>query len=266
MANSTRRFLEAGLSERSIAEMTRVLGESMARLAATTAAAFVETFLHPGDSEYDVAMRFAGLAEEFAPAVHPVLMAAYNAHLRDAVRRGMIGRAEREVGAPANAQELTVCFADLVGFTRLGEEVEPGELGRLAVRLEALAGDIAQPPVRLVKTIGDAAMLASPDPEPLLGATLELIGAADAEGEDFPQLRGGAAVGDAVPRAGDWFGRPVNLASRITSVARPGSLLVEAGLRDAIDGGFRFSFAGQRRLKGLREPVALYRARRAADD
>src|SRR5579862_8634421 len=72
MARSTRRFLEAGLSEAAINEMTRVLGESMARLAATTAAAFVEAFLKPGDSEYDVAVRFAGLAEEFTPLVHPV--------------------------------------------------------------------------------------------------------------------------------------------------------------------------------------------------
>ena len=128
-----------------------------------------------------------------------------------------------------------MCFADLVGFTRLGEEVAPDELGRLAVRLEALAGDAAEPPVRLVKTIGDAAMLASPQPEPLLAATLRLIEAADAEGEDFPQLRAGAALGQALPRAGDWFGRPVNLASRITSVARPGSLLVERELREAVE-------------------------------
>ena len=75
--------------------------------------------------------------------------------------------------------------------------------------------------MRLVKTIGDAAMLASTEPEPLLEVALELIDAADAEGEDFPQLRAGAALGMAVPRAGDWFGRPVNLASRITVVARP---------------------------------------------
>ena len=101
-----------------------------------------------------------------------------------------------------------MCFADLVGFTRLGEEVAPEELGRLAVRLEALATEVVEPPVKLVKTIGDAAMLASVEPEPLLEAALTLIDAADAEGEDFPQLRAGAALGPALPRAGDWFGRP----------------------------------------------------------
>ena len=65
----------------------------------------------------------------------------------------------------------------------------------------------------------------------------------------------------ALPRAGDLFGRPVNLASRITAVARPGSLLIESSLREAAPESYRFSFAGERRLKGIREPVALFRVR-----
>ena len=140
---------------------------------------------------------------------------------------------ERSGGRLPGSREVAVCFADLVGFTRLGEEVAPEELGHLAARLEALAAEAAEPPVKLVKTIGDAAMLASPEPEPLLDAALKLIDAADAEGEDFPQLRAGAAIGLALPRAGDWFGRPVNLASRITAIARPGSVLAEREVREA---------------------------------
>jgi adenylate cyclase len=115
-----------------------------------------------------------------------------------------------------------------------------------------------------VPPTGDAAMLASPEPEPLLDATLTLIAAADAEGEDFPQLRAGAALGQALPRAGDWYGRPVNLASRITDVARPGSLLVERELQESAPDAYRWSFAGERRLKGVRGPVPLFRARRLA--
>jgi len=101
-------------------------------------------------------------------------------------------------------------------------------------------------------------------PEPLIDATLKLLDAADAEGEDFPQLRAGAAVGAALPRAGDWFGRPVNLASRITAIARPGSLLVERDLRDSALDSYSWSYAGERRLRGVREPVTLFRARRLA--
>jgi adenylate cyclase len=174
----------------------------------------------------------------------------------------VISALERRGGQLPGSREVAVCFADLVGFTRLGEEVAPEELGHLAVRLEALASEAAAPPVRLVKTIGDAAMLASPEPEPLLDAALMLIDAADAEGEDFPQLRAGAAFGRALPRAGDWFGRPVNLASRITAIARPGSVLVEREVRESAKDAYGWSYAGERRLKGIREPVPLFRARR----
>src|SRR5437764_990206 len=160
------------------------------------------------------------------------------------------------------SREVAVCFADLVGFTRLGEQVPPEELGQLAVRLEALATEVARAPVRLVKTIGDAAMLAAAEPAPLLDAALELIDAADSEGEHFPQLRAGAALGRAVPRAGDWFGRPVNLASRVTAVARPGSLLAERELRESARDAYQWSYAGERRLRGIRDPVPLFRARR----
>ena len=64
-----------------------------------------------------------------------------------------------------------------------------------------------------------------------------------------------------MPRAGDWFGRPVNLASRITAIARPGSVLAEREMREAAHDSYRWSFAGERRLRGIREPVALFRAR-----
>jgi len=118
--------------------------------------------------------------------------------------------------------------------------------------------------VRLVKTIGDAVMLTSVEPEPLLETGLALLDVADAEGEDFPQLRSGVAIGAALSRAGDWFGRPVNLASRITQVARPGSLLAEREVRECAPDSYRWSYAGERHLRGIRNPVPLFRARRLA--
>jgi adenylate cyclase len=96
-------------------------------------------------------------------------------------------------------------------------------------------------------------------------ATIALIKAADEEGEDFPQLRAGIARGDAIGRAGDWYGRPVNVASRVTGVARPGSVLTTQGVREAAEESFRWSFAGKRKLKGISEQLPLYRAR-ALDD
>jgi adenylate cyclase len=110
--------------------------------------------------------------------------------------------------------------------------------------------------------IGDAAMMVSSDPEAMLSAALRLIEAADEEGDEFPFLRAGLAYGQTLTQTGDYYGRAVNLASRITGVARPGSVLVDAAAKDAVDGAFDYSFAGERRLKGIDAPVKLFRARR----
>ena len=219
-AESTRLFLDTGLSGESIAEITRVLGEGMARLAATTAAAFVDAFLEPGDSEDEVAQRFATVAEQLIPAIDPVLIAAYKQHLAEAVRRGMLSRAERESGEAGGAQEVTVCFVDMVGFTRLGAEIEAQELGTVATRMAELATEVTEPPVRLVKMIGDAAMFVSPDAGALVSVALSLLEAVEAA--ELPSLRAGVASGAALQRAGDFYGHAVNLASRVTGVARAG--------------------------------------------
>ena len=126
-----------------------------------------------------------------------------------------------------------------------------------------MARDVAEPPVRFIKTIGDAVMLVCPEPVPLLNAMLELAGAAEAD-PDFPRLRIGLAHGEAVSRAGDWFGSPVNRASRVTAAARPGTVLVGAGVREAVgdDGDFDWSYAGVRHLKGIQGMTKLFRVRR----
>src|SRR5206468_4871250 len=131
-------------------------------------------------------------------------------------------------------------------------------------RLGVLASGVADPPVRLVKMIGDAAMLVSPDQDALLDAALQLVRNAESEGAGFPPLRAGLATGPALARAGDWYGRPVNLASRITGRARPGSVLVTAEVRDAASAGeISYSFAGEKRIKGVRDPIPLFRVRRS---
>ena len=258
-ARSTQMFIDSGLEMEAIVEITRVLGEGMARLAATTTAAFVEAFLQPGDSEQEVAVRFSLLAEQLTPAVGPVLIAAYGAHLRESVGRGMIGRDELATGRLPGSQDVAVCFADLVGFTRLGGEVEVQELGSVAGSLARLAAELAQPPVRLVKTIGDAAMFVSSDTEPLVEVALALVEAADVA--ELPSLRAGVASGPALLRSGDYYGHSVNLASRVTGIARPGSVLCTQEVHDAAPEAFDWSFAGRHRLKGVSEPAPLHRAR-----
>jgi adenylate cyclase len=255
----------AGIADEDLLDLLRVLGRGLSQAADTLRAMPLKLVLEPGISEQELASRYGSAVEQLYPLLGPLLSNLLALYLREATQTEVISALERAGGELPGAREVTVSFADLVGFTRLGEEVPPAELGQLAARLEALATDLAAPPVRLVKTLGDAAMLASPDPQPLLDATLGLIAAADGEGEDFPQLRAGAALGIALPRAGDWFGRPVNLASRITSIARPGSLLADVGVHDAASEQYRWSFAGERHLRGIRGPVRLFRARPLGD-
>jgi adenylate cyclase len=92
---------------------------------------------------------------------------------------------------------------------------------------------------------------------------LKLVDVVDTD-DDFPRLRAGVASGMAVSRAGDWFGSPVNAASRVTSVARPGSVLVAESVREAVgdNAGFTWSFASSRKLKGIKNQVSLFRVRR----
>jgi adenylate cyclase len=266
LARTTRAFRDAGIDDAQLVNLSRLLGRTLSQVAEAMRAVTLELVLEPGTDEHDLAMRYAEAAAQLEPLVGPMLGLMMRRHLRDVVRTELLTAAERDAGTLPGAREVAVAFADLVGFTRVGEEVAPDELGRIADRLEQLAADRIEGPVRLVKTIGDAVMLVSPEVDPLLDQLLDLVDAADAEGEDFPQLRAGVARGPALSRAGDWYGRTVNVASRVTGVARPASVLVTTEVREAAGDGLRFSRAGERRLKGMREPTRLFRARRLVQD
>lgn len=261
-ARRVRVLLDAGVSEDGLYEMARVLGLAVSQLAAANRAMVGEAMLEPGGTELDAAHRYVDAARALLPLLGPSLEHILRLHLREQLRHDAIGRAELAAGRLAGSQEVTACFADLVGFTKLGERLEAEELGAVTGRLNELASSVVRSPVRLVKMIGDAAMLVAPHNEAVLDAALSLIDAAEDAGEDFPLLRAGVARGPALARGGDWYGRPVNLASRITSIAYPGSVLCSKGVHDLAGDGYAWSFAGSRRLKGIRDEVALFRCRR----
>ena len=214
-AKIARAFLEAGIGEEQQLAVVRVIGRGMAQTAEALRTAALELVLEPGLSEAELTRRYADRVAGFMPMIGPMLEYMARLHLRQSVRTEAINAAERQAGALPGARDVTVCFADLVGFTRLGEQVAPDELGRVAHRLVELTAERLRGDVRLVKTIGDAAMIVGPDAHAMLELALDLVDAADAEGADFPQLRVGMAAGPALSRAGDWYGRPVNLASRV---------------------------------------------------
>jgi adenylate cyclase len=261
-ARRIKQFLDFGLPADGLIEMSRVIGQSMARIAEASRFLMLSTFLEPGATEYDVASQ-ARLARPLTDLMAPTLAHVYGLHLVEQLRNEVWSREELATGE-VGRRHVTICFADLVGWTELGEEAEDETIGGVADRLAAMTTDLLRPPVRIVKMIGDAAMLVSPEEGPLLELALDMVDAADRD-EGFPQLRAGLAAGKALNRWGDWYGRPVNLASRVCSRARPGSVLVTAPVREACDeDGYRFSAAGEKTLKGI-GPVPLWRVRRAGD-
>lgn len=258
------RFVEVGLDPELVVLVVRVLAEGLSRTAEVMRYSALSAIMRPGASELEIAQSSKALVTEIAPMLGPMIQHMLFMQLRHMMETEAVNAAERAAGKPLpGARRISVAFADLVGFTRIGEAVTPEELGHLANRLAILARDMTVPPVRFIKTIGDAVMFVSPEPQPLLDVVVKLVEAVDSD-NDFPRLRAGVASGMAVSRAGDWFGSPVNVASRVTSVARPGTVLAADSVWDVIGerGEFSGSFAGARHLKGIKGEVKLFRIRR----
>lgn len=267
-AKRAKLFLDAGLPEEGVLETSRLIGISMANLAAANRDMVGGVFTEPGIDEHELAVRYAAAARTMAPLLGETLLHAYRIHLREGIRQAVITETELAQGRLTGSDEVTIAFADLVGFTRLGESLEIDQIGDLTGRLFELASEAARPPVRLVKMIGDAAMFASREPVAVMDAVFELVEAGGRE--EIPPLRAGVASGQALGRGGDWYGRPVNLAARITSFARPESVVGDEKLKEALevaDGDrYRFSFAGKHRFKGISGDVPVHRVRRSNDD
>jgi adenylate cyclase len=270
-------FVDLGFSPDQIVLVVQVLSEGLARAADVMRYAALAAVVEPGATELDVAKRSEAQMRDAAPLLGPLITDMLRLQLLHVMETEAVNATERAKGIPLpGAREVTIAFADLVGFTRLGEVVEPEVLEKLAHRLTDLAREVAVPPVRYIKSIGDEVMLVSSDPVAMLDALLDLVDATEAI-DGFPRLRTGVATGLAVSRAGDWYGGSVNLAARVTTASRPGAILVAESTRDAIGGQerrdpgigpgdserFAWSFAGARRLKGIKDDVKLFRVRRA---
>ncbi|MFV0496506.1 adenylate/guanylate cyclase domain-containing protein [Mycobacterium sp.] len=270
-AASARKFLDLGLPPDHVVAVVRELSEGLSRTAEVMRTTMLSAIIRPGVTELQIAQASKVLVGQLAPLLGPMVHDMLFMQLRHLMETEAVNAGERAAGkAMPGARPVAVGFADLVGFTPLGEMVSAEELGRLAGRLADLARDLTAPPVRFVKTIGDAVMLACPDPAPLLDTVLRLVEAVDAE-DNIPRLRAGVAAGMAVSRAGDWFGGTVNAASRVTGAARPGAVLVTESVWDALQAGgvgadFQWTYVGPRRLKGIKNETTLYRVRRLPAD
>jgi adenylate cyclase len=260
----TQKFIELGIEPDQLVQIARMLAEGLSRTAEVMRYAALASIVDPSATELEIAKNSEALVREIEPLLGPMIQEMLRLQLRHLMETEAVTATERAEGQRLpGARLVTIAFADLVGFTQLGEVVAPEDLEQLSHRLADLARDVAVPPVRFIKTIGDEVMLVSSDAVALLEAVMDLVDATDRD-DDFPSLRAGLATGMAVSRAGDWFGSPVNLASRVTGAARSGSVLVSESTRDAVgdDERFTWSFAGARHLKNIKLDVRLFRARR----
>jgi len=190
-------------------------------------------------------------------------------HLETAIHANIVENIEQEmeetgIGRRRDLRPPAIGFLDLSGFTRLTGSRGDEEAARLAVRLSDLVQEAtASRGGRAVKSLGDGVMLHFRDPTEAVSAALDLVEAIPAAG--LPPARVGITSGPVVYRDGDYFGRAVNTASRITDYARPREVLVsEAVAESGALGGGIFEDLGVVELKGIHEPVRLFRAMRPA--
>ncbi|BBX24651.1 pH-sensitive adenylate cyclase [Mycolicibacter terrae] len=257
-------LIEVGLDPGQVLLMIRRLSDGISRAVPAFRYSTISAIMRPGMTELEVAKAHEEMVRAVIPLLGPMIRDILFVQLRRVLEGEEVNARERAAGvALPGARQLAVAFADMVEFTQLGEAIPPEELVGLVERLAELAREVVNPPVRLVKTIGDAVMLVSSDAVKLLDTTLTLLETAAAD-ETLPKLRIGIASGWAVSRARDWFGSPVNVASRVTNVAEPGTILLEGEARAAIGDapGYAWSFVGARALKGVEGETELFRVRR----
>lgn len=237
------------------AALIRTLGRSFARLAEWQLTVLGTTI----DPEHLDAETLSAVMGEVTPVIEQVQNYIWRRHTLSAASRLLLAPPTVDEGGISNA----IGFADIVGYTRQTRSLSQEDLARLVDGFEARAlAIITGHHGRIIKTIGDEILFAADTAADAARIALDLVEEHLAD-EDFPQLRVGVAWGPVLNRLGDVFGPTVNIASRLTSIARPGRALVDKELAEAIEDDESFKLRRMRRIsvKGYRrlEPWALRR-------
>lgn len=209
------------------ASVTRAMGQSLSRLAEWQAGMLSELVIgHTGEvSEADV----LAAAGKLLPVLERMQSYVWRRHLAAVAGRVLASSVEELI-----SRELTVGFADIVGFTKLSRRLSQTELGELIESFEGTATEVvAEGRGRVVKTLGDEVLFVADSPADAAEIGLRLVERIDPT-VGGPALRVGMASGDVVTRFGDVYGPVVNVASRLTSLAKPGTALVDRDLAAAL--------------------------------
>jgi adenylate cyclase len=248
-------LIDGGVIDDALAvRVTRSMGQALARLAD----AQVEMLLSPGVTGGTGPGPALAEAERLLPELERLLVYAWRRQLAAAAGRLLAGQDETTSG------RLAVGFADLVGFTRLSHRLEEAELAHLVETFESRTADVvAALGGRVVKTLGDEVLFVADGAAAAAEIALELIEAM-AGHDHVPELRVGCAVGNVLSRMGDIFGTTVNLASRLTTLAQPDTVVVDGEMAAALgdDAAYQVRPMRRRPVRGLGtvEPWLLSRA------
>ncbi len=197
----------------------------------------------------------AGRSAAVMPWMADLLDVSYRQHVVAA--RGRFEASDSYDSVEQHLVEAAVGFVDITGYTAASTQLTLPELCELVRRFEVHAANAAaRHDGRVVKFIGDAAMLVAPTPRRLATMAIDLVGSWDSASSGAISVRGGLAHGRVATRQGDYFGAPVNLAARLVAVAPVGALLVTAAFADEM-GDLPWRQGPEERLtiRGFDEPI-----------
>jgi adenylate cyclase len=259
-----------GRDETALLGAARQLGDSLRRLAESQVRLFharVEERLGAeGRPEHSWSDDLNQVAASLMAGLERTLALLYRRHFEHYVLDVTVLRAEASMERAGLARRRpvrppTIAFLDLTGYTKLTEERGDRAAAELAARLTELVHELAhRRGGRPVKLLGDGVMFHFPDPAQGVLCGLELVDRIPRVG--LPPARVGLHTGPVVFQDGDYFGRTVNIAARITDYARPGEVLVSDAVATATTGphGMRYQPIGPINLKGVLTAVTLHAA------
>ncbi|MCW2711894.1 MAG: adenylate/guanylate cyclase protein [Marmoricola sp.] len=257
---------DAGLSFDTIVRMTRAVGQTMDRLAEWEVATISAQLDKSGSrgSKRDEALR---LVESIGPDFEALLTYVWRRHLVAAITRvdtsggGSNGTSDT-TDADEQVTEATVGFADLVSFSALTNRLDEDEIGDLVEVFEGRSHDVvSRHRGRVVKTLGDSVLFLAPTPEEGVEIAWDIVKVIGGD-QRLPDVRVGLVTGSVVLRMGDVYGPAVNLAARLTGVARRNRVITDRHTAEALDENkYEARVLPARPLRGFGdlEPVAVRR-------